>query len=169
MNNYLRKKLKSFSGNRSILKIKQKPYNLFFISGAILILVSIFQLNQNNTFDFHFLDTYLIISNTFLFSFMAILFFIMWGLYSFLNRSLYSTNLVWWHVLVTIITVALIAIAIFISENNLAFHRLHIQKFSAWNYWEIMMKMMAALILILAAGQLIFFANLLWGLCKRYL
>lgn len=88
------------------MKENFRPYYVLLLAAVTCILISIFP--ARSTADFHFRDSYVIISYSQLFVFFFILFLVLWGIYKLFDKKLYARNLVWIHCLLTILISAII-------------------------------------------------------------
>jgi heme/copper-type cytochrome/quinol oxidase subunit 1 len=154
------------------LKIKQKPYHLLLLTGIMFFLVSFFVMKKGLVTDFHFHDTYFVIAHTHIFWLFAMILLVIWTLYLLVNKLLYSKGLTWTHIIITILTSALLLFLLFPGDDtaNLAPRRYY--DFSTWNshaMFDNHMKVVAITISILLCGQIIFLINLIAGLFKHRL
>jgi cytochrome c oxidase subunit I len=150
--------------------MKQKPYNLLLLTGLIFVLASFFVLNQNNSVDIHLHDTYFVIAHAHIFWLLAILALLVWTLYLAANKFLFSKALTWAHVIVTILTLILFALTLYVGDSlsNLKPRRYY--DYSSWNSFGAYGKYTKAIgitLSILISGQIIFLINFIAGLFKR--
>jgi hypothetical protein len=75
-----------------MFKLKTRPYNLLFIEAITLLVASFFTLNE--TLDIHLHDTYYIIPTTYAGWAIVLFLLILWLIYLFTNRWLFSKTLV---------------------------------------------------------------------------
>lgn len=152
------------------MKIKQKPYHLLLLTGLVSVLTSFFVLNQNNLVDIHLHDTYFVIAHTHIFWFLTVLALFVWTLYLLTNKILYSKTLIWTHVIVTILTLLLVALTLFFGESFMNPTPRRYYDYSNWNsfnnYTEFT-KAIGITIFVLLFGQVIFIINLIAGLLKK--
>ena len=152
------------------MKIKQKPYHLLLLTGLVSVLTSFFVLNQNNLVDIHLHDTYFVIAHTHIFWFLTVLALFVMTLYLLTNKILYSKTLIWTHVIVTILTLLLVALTLFFGESFMNPTPRRYYDYSNWNsfnnYTEFT-KAIGITIFVLLFGQVIFIINLIAGLLKK--
>ncbi len=150
--------------------MKQKPYNLLLLTGFILVLISFFVLKQNNTVDIHLHDTYFVVAYTHIFWLLASIALVLWKVYLLTKKLLYSTSLIWVHVVITILTLLLFAVTFFWDDGfvNPATRRYY--DYSNWNsltHTSGVAKVSAITIRVLIFVQLVFIINFISGLIKR--
>jgi cytochrome c oxidase subunit 1 len=133
-------------------------------------LISFFKSSQNSTIDLHLHDTYFVIDHTHIFGFLAIVALLMWILYLLINKILYSKALSWAHIIITILTLVIFALALFLRNKILNPKPIRYYDYSNWNsskMYSTQMKSFAILILILLLAQITFVVNVVAGLFKR--
>ena len=151
------------------MKFKQKPYHLLLYTALLLILNSFLVINQNNSVDFHLHDTYFVISNTHIFWLLAILALVIWILYLFTYKILFSKVLIWGHVIISILTILLFLSSLYFRNNILNPIPRKYYDLNDWNTLgidSIATKFFSIIILILVFGQLLFIINFVIGLVK---
>jgi hypothetical protein len=77
------------------------PYAVFFYSGVITIIILL--ISPNKTTDIHIHDTFFIVNNKFLLTFLTASFLFYWIVYAICSHSLLSKVLVWMHYFMMVI------------------------------------------------------------------
>ena len=80
-------------------RLMNQPYFLFLLAGFFLVIAPVFKFGQ--TIDFHFHDTYFVVSVKYFFWALSGFFVIMWGIYVLTDKFLWTKKLTWTHVLTT--------------------------------------------------------------------
>jgi len=149
-------------------RLTAQPYFLFLLTGFILIIATFFTFDQ--TIDFRFHDTYLVVAANYFIGVLAILFFLLWGIYKVTDRFLWTKKLTWTHVSLTILVLILLAIIVFwhdrifppIKRDTVSFQDIiDAQKREGIITYTIM--------ILFIVGQIAYFVNLIVGLIKRRL
>ncbi|MGN6437075.1 MAG: hypothetical protein ACTHMM_11105 [Agriterribacter sp.] len=145
----------------------KKPYHLFGISAFVLVLLSFIPFKS--TVDMHVHDTYMVLDIAFVFRALAMFLMLEWMLYFFTIRILFSSVLIWLHVLITLGMLAVI----FIASSFIEFQPVsdpvkfdEIDKWEAFKYSRQVYIVGASVVLLLLA-QPIFVINLFLGVLKR--
>ena len=149
------------------VKFKAKPYNFLLITGLIFFISSFFFKGENNIIDIHLHDTYFIIAHTHIFWTLGLISIIFWQLYLITNRLMYSKKLILIHTIITLLTLALIGIALcFIGYKKGTPRRYY--EFSNLNspVYETTEKVFGVILFILLCGQILYVANFILGLIK---
>lgn len=150
-----------------MFKLKTRPYNLLIIAAIILLVASFFTLNE--TLDIHLYDTYYIIPTAYA-SWAIVLFLLMlWVVYLFTNRWLFSKTLVWLHVVLTVVTSLFMFIYVFNFRElgGMAGMPRRYMDYSDWDiFWQYQRSIIVSVIL-LAFGLVLHILNLLIGLIRR--
>lgn len=142
-----------------------KPYNLFLFTSLVLFICSFFIKEQSQDINLH--DTYIVISTSYIFKGLAIIFLLGWMLYKVTNKYLLNIYLTWFHVLTTIVILILFITANFWHDKLLPPAK---RKFVSWQtleedqYRE--MKIYLPIIIIFIAAQVAYITNLLGGIIK---
>lgn len=121
--------------------------------------------------DLHIHDTYFIIPTNYFIWTIALIFFLAWGFYKFIDKILWTKKLIWLHVLTTIFVVIYFAtiepwhdkIMPTIKTTDVV----SLQKVFEDQKGEHIIALTISIIFIV--GQLSFFVNLVGGLFKRRL
>lgn len=92
-----------------------KPYTLLLVVAVILIPLSFFL--TSSSVDFHINDTMIVASGKQVFWMVSAILLLEWSVYKLFSRSLYSTYLIWFHVIATILAFAYV-LGTFLKSNN---------------------------------------------------
>lgn len=145
-----------------MMRIAERPYQLFFITALLLILLSLF--TSSGSLDIPLDKTASIIDGVFLLRAVAMFMLLSWLLYWIASRLLFSRTLIWLHVIATIIVVVFLSVAVFkngVSKQN----ALTVQaNAGATDGLDLIFPLC---IILLFAAQLLFFINLLLGILRR--
>ena len=149
------------------MELKTRPYNLFIIAAIPLLVASFFTLND--TLDIHLHDTYYIISTAYA-CWAIILFLVMlWVIYRFTNRWLFSKMLVWLHAVLTVTVSVFMFIYVF-NFRELGgmpgMPRRYVD-FNEWDFFWMYRQSIIVSVLLLAIGLAVYALNLLIGLTRR--
>ena len=150
------------------MQFKARPYNLFLLTGLVLILISFFTTTQ--TLDLHLHDTYFVISLTYIFGLLAIASLILWGIYLLTFRFLFSKKLTWTHIIITILTVIVFGTIVLIGDKLATPTTGPYYDFSTWESYGRYRQYSTALVFVLGLlllGQFIYVLNLILGVLKR--
>ena len=127
-------------------------------------------LKQSNTIDIHLHDTYFVIAHAHVFWLLAILSCFAWVVYLLTNKILFSNALTWVHIIITILTFVLFALALYFGDSlsNLKPRRYYdysvADSFTAYDKYT---KAIGIALSVLVFGQLIFIINFVGGLFRR--
>lgn len=141
-----------------------KPaYNYLLFTAIVLVVASFFTHGMN---DFHWHDTYIVISDQIYFLLIAIIFIFIWGIYYLLRNVLLAKWLTWLHVLSTVGLIIALSTASFWYNSEVLPKR----RVRYYNDFEEDNKRLAIvfipLIIVFFAGQLAFFINTIGGAIK---
>lgn len=89
----------------------RKPYHLLLLAGISLFISAL--ISTKETIDFHFHDTYFVVTGSFFYWVLAIIVYVLWGIYFLSRKVLHSNTLTWFHVVPTLIAIALFSCAPF--------------------------------------------------------
>jgi heme/copper-type cytochrome/quinol oxidase subunit 1 len=155
------------------MDIRHRPYHLLIPAGLLLVLTSLFMLNQKNTVvDIHLHDTYFVIAQNHIFWLLSIITFFIWLLYFLTNKILYAKVLTWTHVILTILTLLLLVSTLYFGDSILgpiAGGYIDISHVKSFDQYRTYSKSVEISILVLFLGQVIFVVNVILGLLKRYI
>jgi cytochrome c oxidase subunit I len=155
------------------MKLKIKSYQFFLITAVLIFLSSFFVSNQ--ALDIHMHDTYLIISWSHIYWGLVLMLLFLWILYVCMNQWMYSKRLSLIHIILTITTIVLIVVMLFMIlqqfHKGLAGMPRHYYDYgnSYLNTYYSLRKSQQTLTLIaviLSFGQIIFPINLIVGIIK---
>src|SRR5687768_7496926 len=84
------------------MRLRNKPYNLFFIASGLLFIASLFVYTSHQAIDIQLRDAYFVIALVHIYWLLCI-FLLLWrGMYAITSRFLFSQLLTWLHILLTI-------------------------------------------------------------------
>jgi cytochrome c oxidase subunit 1 len=149
---------------------RKRPYHLLLLTALIILMASFFA--SNETLDIHLHDTYFIIALTNLFAGISVLLLILWLLYLFTSRLLFSNMLTWIHILST--TIAFLLLVVFSFYSNYYYEGLagmprrypdydHWRQLSSYNH---LTTAVYIIFLVICLGVLVFVVNLFVGVIK---
>ena len=147
-------------------KLTNEPYSLFFLTGIVLFILSFFMWGQS--LDLHIHDTYFVIATNYFIWTIALLFFVVWGLYKLTYKILWTKKLIWLHVLTTLF--AFIILATFDVWHDKIIPPIKREAISVANIFEDQKreKVIALIIgIIFIVGQLSYIVNLIGGIFRR--
>ena len=152
------------------MKIKTRPYNLLVWTALIFSFIGLLIAKKENIIDIHLHDTYFVIAENHVFYIMTFLSLLVWTLYFLTKRILYSNVLTWTHVIITILTLSLLAQILYFG-HSLPDQPRHYNDFSDGNFYNPfdtpMQKGIGISLSVLILGQIIFIFNLFVGLYKH--
>jgi type II secretory pathway pseudopilin PulG len=143
------------------LQLKKNPHHFLLIASILIPLVAqLFAGNTTTDIEFH--DTYYILPSYFFTLFSFGFLFVFWLIYLVSKRYLRSTRLSWIHIVITILGIGLIAFLpfLFATQARADGHDLITQ----YNRLYKLTQIIVVVLLITAAGQLVYLANLFQGI-----
>jgi cytochrome c oxidase subunit I len=152
------------------LKLGKEPYRLFLIAAILLLVVALIDLTDGINLYFHE-SHYAFPFTNFIWA-ATILLFLFWGLYRLTKRFLFSTALIWIHVIFSLFCFAIIFISPYLSTfsgSGLAgmprryFDYSELSLGHLFNYFSPFVKVALVSLLL---GQLVYLSNLFVGLSK---
>ena len=141
------------------MQFEARPYNLLLLTAILLILISF--IAKKTTLDIHLHDTYYIISATYIFRFLATVSAIFWDIYLLTFKFLFSNQLTWTHIIITLLTIILLCSIALMGDKLVNPAWESFKKYS--QYTRILLFVLGLLLL----GQLTYIINLLLGIFKR--
>jgi len=150
------------------VKFAIRPYNLFLPGGLLLLFVSVFI--HAKTLDINLHDTYFVISMGYLCWIFCVIQILLWGLYKLFTPILFSIQLIWTHILVTILT--LDGIVLF-SWWAIEFYNPRPRRYIDYTHWDTFKtgqytrEVIVLVLTIFILTQLIFVINIIQGLLKK--
>jgi len=100
------------------MRIVQRPYNLLLLTGILLVVTSFFLLDGNTSINLQFYDTYYVIAHAHVFWLLAVESLIFWVIYLLTEKLLYSKTLSWLHIIITILTLLILAVSFYIKQRQ---------------------------------------------------
>lgn len=88
----------------------QRSYHLLLITALFFGCLATFIIDSGQQLDLHLHDTYFIVAHNHIVMLLALIALLMWILYVLINRFLYSRTLIWIHVVMSILSLATIAL-----------------------------------------------------------
>ncbi|MFT3947326.1 MAG: hypothetical protein QM763_10165 [Agriterribacter sp.] len=142
--------------------LARKPYHLLLVFAVLLAVISLAGANNSKTVDVHLRDTYYVLDIVFIMRAITMLLLLLWLLYIFTFRSLFSIGLAWVHISLTLILSLIISgVLLWKASNyivNIDMMHVNIRRTT------FLVQIFIALMLL---TQLIYFINLLAGVLKR--
>lgn len=154
------------------MRIKRNPYNLLFLLAILLFLFGF--LNFRSVIDIHLHDTFYVVTVKHLLWALAVLLFLLWLLYFITKKYLYSKLLTWIHVIATIVTSIFILSIPFLLKDpyrelaGMPRRYYDVGESNAYQFAGELSRTALVCAYILAAGQLTYLLNLIWGLFKHF-
>ena len=142
--------------------LARKPYHLFLLFAVLLAIISLAGANNSTTTDVHLRDTYYVLDIVFIMRAITMLLLLLWMLYVFTFKSLFSVGLAWVHISLTLVISLIITGLLLWKANNFVVNvdmmQVNIRRTA------FVVQIFIALILL---TQLIYFINLLAGILKQ--
>ena len=133
-----------------------KPYHLLLLAGLSLLISALIPTDQ--TLDIHVHDTYFVIAHSSLYWVFAIFTYFLWGVYVLARNTLFSNWLTWFHVVITLLTVAFFICLPFFG--NLPGYI----DVSSWLSFNKFQRVLASIALLFIVAQLMLVMNIVGGL-----
>lgn len=144
-----------------IKKLLARPYHLFLLIAALLLILSFF--NFKNSVDFHLHDTYYVVDSLSANWGLSLIFWFFWMIYHFAYPILYSNKLIWWHLAGIIISITAI---ILYGQFQLSVPR-HYYEYANFDQGEAYQQIGRMIAIAVIAIQFLYPINLALGLIKR--
>jgi hypothetical protein len=144
----------------------KRPYNFFLLASVLLALGAFYIPRQ--ILDIHLHDTYYVISVTYLFWAIALMFLFAWVGYKLTNRYLLTKYLTWFHVASTLIVVMILLTTKLWHDNPVQTNErgpLSFRKLFETQQKQHIIPITISILFM--AGQIGYFINLLGGLLRR--
>lgn len=148
-----------------MIRIAERPYQLFFITALLLILLSLF--TNSGSLNISPGSASSIIDGIFVLRAVAMFMLLSWLLYWITSKLLFSKVLIWLHVIATLIIVVFLSILIFKNGSSQRYLQNQYLKSESVSITEWMHFIIPLCIILLFAAQLLFFINLLLGVLRR--
>ena len=136
---------------------------MLLLTAIIMLIASAFSLNE--TMDIHLYDTYYVVSAAYAFWSIAVLLMILWLVYLFTNRFLFSRMLMWLHVVLTVVISVFLAIFIANFGKLAGMPRRYID--DGFNAFAQFQQSILVSVFLLVLGMALYVINLLIGLVRR--
>ena len=149
--------------------LKQNPYHLLLLTGLALLLVSFF-ISPFRTLDIHVHDTYYVIAQQQIFWLFAFMVWLLWFIYWWTRKALYSTWLSWIHIILTLLTVLFLLFIIYFSGDIFTPQPgsyVDLESGSSFAEYNRNLRLIGYFTIALLLWQLAFVVNLVIGLYKR--
>ena len=144
------------------MNLLSKPYHMLALSAVLLIILSFIPIShamnmpvQGASYVLNYVDTLRA---------SAMLLLLLWILYMITTRILFSTLLIWIHIVITLLLMALIVFLFFRFAGHDASGQVKELSFQTGLRYQMMVPV---LILLLLLTQLIYLINLLLGVMRR--
>lgn len=154
-----------------MFNFKERPYNLLLLTAILILIASFFTSGQ--ILDIHLHDTMFVITIEYVFGLLIILLLLFWILHWATRRFLFSKALIWIHVIASALSSLFLAVALLYAEDRnkelAGMPRRYIDK-EDWQMAgnpDYLRDGMTIAVLLLIAGFLIYFINLIMGLVKK--
>lgn len=145
-------------------KLIDHPFLLLLFTGILVLILGFF---SKGNIDFHFSDTYFVMSAEVIIWALGLIFCLIWGIYKLTHKFLWTRILTWAHVSITLVIFLLLAtigvwhnVVFLPTKTDFA----SIQEVLAFEEKERMVLLLVVIIFII--GQLAYFVNLIGGLFK---
>ncbi len=145
------------------MNIRQKPHTLFIIVAIFLFSISFFVIDKS--FDIRMHDTYFVIANTFIFILLSFLCMCYWLIYKLTTKILISIILSRLHIILTLISILIIAFVITFDQNLFEIAISNGIQFADINL--VIRNSSIVLFLIFSIAQTILVINLIGGIFNR--
>ena len=148
------------------MKETLKYYHWLLLTAFLLFCLSL--ICSSYTFDIHFHDTYYVFSSNYLILFICILLFGIWLLYKAIHFRLFSKKLGYIHTALTIISVLVLLICLFIVQESIV--KLKPGTFEEWEKMSelsTLNQIAAGSVLLFVFSQILVILNLLIGLFTK--
>ena len=142
------------------MKVTFRYYSWLLLIALALFFISFFIPSQ--TFDIHFHDTYFVFDAQYLIWFACILLLAAWLFYKVIHTYLFSKKLSYIHIWLTIISIVIILISLFIVQNSVI--KVKPVDFSDWekrSKLNVVNQVAAWSVLLLITTQVLIVLNLL--------
>lgn len=147
--------------------LSRRPFNLLLLTAVLLFLISLGILKKNEVVDIHLHDTYFVIAKGQVFRLLTAVGLVVWALYLFTNALMYSKLLSWIHVIITILTLLLLAGMLLFDDTLINPEPRQYYDVSPWKDVNPSMGLrntVGLIIILLLPAQLIFVFNIFSGL-----
>lgn len=154
-----------------MFNFKDRPYNLLLLTALIILIVTFFSSGQ--TMDIHLHDTMFVIAIEHFFKALIILLLLFWTLHFATSRFLFSKALIWIHVIVSSACSLFLALAtLYVTDNpnglsGIPRRYIDNEDWQMARYHDYLDEGLTLAVLLLIAGFLIYFINLIMGLIKK--
>jgi len=148
------------------LNIKQRPFELFGFAAVVCFIAAFIPFE--NSLDINLHDTYFVIAARNFCFLGTIVFLFIWCAYLFANRFMLSVTLAWFHVITTLVPLAILLIITVTQDFSVtppgryySFHEFEEKTPVNWN------NIYAMLLIIILLSQIVPLINLIAGLIKK--
>ena len=147
-----------------MFKLKSRPYNLLLIATILLLVASLFVLNE--TLDIHLHDTYYIIPTAYALWAIVLFLILLWIIYLVTNRWLFSKSLVWLHVVISTAASLFIVIYLLNFRGIAGMPRRYVD-YDEWDMFRQYRESIVVSVMVLGGGVFVYLVNLVAGLVRR--
>ena len=141
------------------MQLSRKPYDLLNFFGLIIVVTAFI---FNKLVILHIYDTYFVLRFSILAMPVALLLCVIWLIYNFTNRILWSKTLIWIHVLSTLVFAILVLLLLYTNR----YPQLTLTASRFFKSFERLNFILNISLESLLAIQLLFFANVFAGLIQ---
>jgi hypothetical protein len=153
-----------------MFNFKERPYNLLLLTAILILIASFFTSGQ--ILDIHLHDTMFVITIEYVFGAIIILLLLFWVFHLATKRLLFSKTLMWIHVIISAAASLFLVVFLYVEDRNkelagMPRRYLDSKDWQMTRQHDYLAEGMTIAVLLLIAGFLIYFINLIMGLVKK--